>query len=98
MYFDSIEFGQRLKKARKERGLTQEQLASILNITTNHLGKIELGKREVSIDVLFELSEILDVSIDVLVKGKKHFSAQTLHLIGQMRAFIDQLEEMDDLV
>lgn len=45
MRFDQATFGCRLKEMRKERGLTQEQLAEALNISTPHLGNIEIGKR-----------------------------------------------------
>lgn len=43
MRFNQVEFGRRLKALRKERGMTQEELAAALSITPNHLGKIEMG-------------------------------------------------------
>lgn len=72
MRFNQVEFGRRLKALRKERGMTQEELAAALSITPNHLGKIELGKRGISFDVLLGVSEVLDISLDVLIKGKRH--------------------------
>ena len=36
--------------------------------------------------------EVLDISLDVLIKGKRHISPQALQLIGQMRIALDQLE------
>lgn len=92
MRFNQVEFGRRLKALRKERGMTQEELAAALSITPNHLGKIELGKRGISFDVLLGVSEVLDISLDVLIKGKRHISPQALQLIGQMRIALDQLE------
>ena len=44
MRFNQVEFGRRLKALRKERGMTQEELAAALSITPNHLGKTEMGK------------------------------------------------------
>ena len=92
MRFNQVEFGRRLKALRKERGMTQEELAAALSITPNHLGKIDLGKRGISIEVLLGVSEVLDISLDVLIKGKRHISPQALQLIGQMRIALDQLE------
>lgn len=92
MRFNQVEFGRRLKALRKERGMTQEELAAALSNTPNHLGKIELGKRGISFDVLLGVSEVLDISLDVLIKGKRHISPQALQLIGQMRIALDQLE------
>ena len=63
MRFDQVAFGCRLKETRKVRGLTQEQLAAVVNMSTVHLGNIELGKRGISIDLLLELSDALDVSM-----------------------------------
>mgnify|MGYP002522832169 CR=1 FL=1 len=36
MRFDQVAFGCRLKEIRKERGLTQEQLAAVVNMSTVH--------------------------------------------------------------
>ncbi len=69
MYFDQVKFGNRLRNLRKQRGKTQEQLAAAVNIGTVHLGNIELGKRGLSIDLMIELSNVLNVSLDYLMLG-----------------------------
>lgn len=94
MYFDQEKFGCRIRLLRKKRGMTQEQLASALRISTDHLGKIELGKRGISIDLLLELSEIFKVPLDFLVKGKAGKYSEWKEIIEQIRYFLDQLEEM----
>ena len=45
MSYDTLETGRRIQKLRREKGLTQEQLAERLNVSTVHLAKIETGKR-----------------------------------------------------
>ena len=55
MYYDLRESGLRIKKLRKQKGLTQEQLADKLNISTSNLGKLERGLQGLSIDLLIEL-------------------------------------------
>ena len=40
MHFDQAEFGHRIKHLRKKRNLTQEQLATALHISTDHLSII----------------------------------------------------------
>ncbi len=69
MYFDQVKFGNRLRNLRKQRGKTQEQLAAAVNIGTVHLGNIELGKRGLSIDLMIELSNVLNVSLDYLIQN-----------------------------
>ena len=70
MYYDIYEIGKRIKNLRKAKGLTQEQLAEKLNITTDYLGKIETGKRSCSLDILIEIVLYFNVSLDHLVLGK----------------------------
>ena len=71
MYFNQMEFGQRIKEQRNKMGLTQEELALRLNIGHEHMNKIERGKRGCSIDILLELSEVFGVSTDYLLTGKR---------------------------
>ena len=91
MRFDQAAFGYRLKEMRKERGLTQEQLAAAVNMSTVHLGNIELGKRGISIDLLLELSDALDV---FLIKGKAYEFIQAKQLISNMRELLDEFEAL----
>ena len=51
---------------RKLCGLTQEQLAEKLDLDRTTVSKIELATVGVSLDVLFELSEVLGVSPEKL--------------------------------
>ena len=85
MYFNQVKFGCRLRNLRKQRRMTQEALAGSLNISIDHLSKIEHGKRGVSIDLL------LDVSLDYLLKGTIHTSLQMKDLIGRMQELHDQM-------
>ena len=45
MRYDLKECGKRIQQLRKERGLTQEQLAEKLNVSQNTIVKIESGLR-----------------------------------------------------
>lgn len=63
-----VGFGERLKQLRKERGLTQEQLAEVLSVERSSIGKYE-GKSGVmpSDDVKKRMAEYFDVSFDYLM-------------------------------
>jgi len=56
-------FGLNLKRKRKGRHLSQEQLSEKAGISVKHLSKIERGLTFVSADLLERLSNILEVSI-----------------------------------
>ena len=47
--------GKSIAKYRKERKLTQNQLAEMLDISREHLAKIETAKRGISIGLIFEI-------------------------------------------
>lgn len=58
---------QKLKKLRKERGLSQEALALICNIDRTYVGRIENMKRNPSLEILAKLSDGLGIKLSELV-------------------------------
>ena len=51
---------------------TQEELAEALNISLEHLSKMERGKRKPSIDLIVAMACYFHVSTDYLLMGKDH--------------------------
>lgn len=47
---------------RKVRGLSQIQLAELINISRTHMSRIETADCAVSLDVVFTICEVLDIS------------------------------------
>lgn len=72
MFYDIKKSGERIRQLRKQHGYTQEQLSQVLDIDRRYYGRVEIGKRGCSIDLLIQLSEFFDVSIDYLILGKYH--------------------------
>ncbi len=54
-------FGRNIAKYRKAKKLTQNQFAEMLDISREHLAKLETAKRGISINLLFKMSEVLKV-------------------------------------
>ena len=48
---------------RKDKGYTQLQLSELLNIDRTHMGNIELANSGVSLDILFKMSDLLQVPV-----------------------------------
>lgn len=63
--------GQLISKLRKEKGMTQLELANKLGITDRAVSKWECGKGCPDISLLDDLSKILDISILEILKGKR---------------------------
>ena len=62
-----VEFGERLRRLRKERKLTQQQLAELIGVKNGVISFYELGDRIPSPDVLRKLALALHVSTDFLL-------------------------------
>ena len=60
--------GGRIRAIRIEQGLTQEQLALTSGVTRNVLIDVELGRRGLLFERLFDLAEALNVSVGELVE------------------------------
>lgn len=62
--------GDRIAQQRKALGLTQRELAAMLDVSPSTLGMYEQGRRLPTPDILVSLSRKLGVSTDYLLKGK----------------------------
>lgn len=61
-------FGERLKQRRLELKITQARLAELLSVSRSAISNWEVGRNYPDLDILVSLSEILQVSIDQLLK------------------------------
>lgn len=55
--------GARIKELRKRAGLSQDQLAEIVRIEAKYLSRIEVGKRNPSLDTLENIADALNVEM-----------------------------------
>ena len=65
-----MEFNNKLYTLRKQRGLSQEELANRLNVTRQTVSKWEVGAPTPDMEKLAAISELFDVSLDELVLDK----------------------------
>ena len=61
---DYEKIGSRIRKLRKQNGLTQAELGSLIGCSNNHISHIETGQTKVSNAVLLRISRVLKASID----------------------------------
>ena len=59
---------ERIKKIRKKKGITQEQLAELAGLNRTHLYRLETGKQSMTLRTLKILADTLDVRVRELVK------------------------------
>lgn len=63
----SMDFGNRLKQIREEKGLKREDVASKIGTSAAIVGRYERGERTPSIDIAKNIAEAIEVSLDYLV-------------------------------
>ena len=64
---DYAALGKRIKEKRISKKLTQEQLGEMCELSAAHIGHIERGTRILSVEVLFRIAQVLNVSVDYLL-------------------------------
>lgn len=62
-----MNLGTQICAARKAHGMTQEHLAELCDITVSHLKHIESGHRKPSVEVLFRIVQLLNISLDSIL-------------------------------
>lgn len=65
-----MDLGKKLSKLRKEKSITQAELANLLYVTDKTISSWESDRTEPSLEMLVKISEILDCSIGCLIYGK----------------------------
>lgn len=64
---DYYEIGQRIRRIRKAKGISQEVLAENVGISTTHMSHIETANTKLSLPVFVAIAEILEVPTDMLL-------------------------------
>ena len=62
-----MDFGQRLKTVREEKGLKREDVAKKIGTSAAIIGRYERNERTPSVDIAKNIAEALEVSLDYLV-------------------------------
>ena len=64
---DYYKIGQKIRKILKAHGLSQEELAEKINISTTHMSHIETGNTKLSLPVFVDIAAALEVRTDDLL-------------------------------
>lgn len=75
--FDFRACGQEIKKAREAKGWTREQLGTMIRISSRYLVDIENEGQHPSLQVLYSLVTLFDISVDQFIFPKKKTEKDT---------------------
>ena len=68
--------GNKIQEIRKQRGLTQEQLAERVNISPHYLSALERGVYNIKLDLLVDILNTLNCSADEVFQDVVHSSSK----------------------
>ena len=91
--FDFKAFGQAIKAARKAKGISRNQLADTLNIAPRYIASIENSGQHPSLQILYELVTLLDVSVDQFFFPEREQEKSTRR--RQLDTMLDDMSEKD---
>ena len=82
--------GSNIKRERQLKGLTRDELAEIIDLTTTHLGLIERGERGASHVVLERITQTFGLSYDQLYTDRKKLPEQ-MKARAEKGSYYDQI-------
>ena len=91
MNIDYKLIGERIKQARKARGLTQETLAEKLNVSIGYVSQVERGITKISLDLLGAISSILGCDVAALISESAIKSGEYLE-----SEIISEIKKLDN--
>lgn len=95
-------FGKRIKSLRKEKGLTQEELGKIINVTKVSICCYERESRVPTLETLIALAEVFGVDVDYLLGNDVYAVAEDSDKYGTYVAkeeieFIKEIRKHNNL-
>ena len=69
--------GQRIKEVRNEKHLTQEYLANVTGVNVSHVSNIETNKVKISLTLLINICNALNVTMDYMLENEYHTPTST---------------------
>ncbi len=88
-----VDFGERLRQLRKERNLTQRQLADLIGVKNSVISFYEVGERTPSLEAVVKLASVLHVSADTLLGIEKSETVNVSGLSDKDKRFVQSLAE-----
>lgn len=94
-FYDMKTLGDRIQDLRKKKGWSQTELANQLGISLIQTQRYETKGVQPPADVLKNMSDVLNTSIDYLVKGDKDQRAKESLKDTELLAFFKAVEQMN---
>ena len=89
MNIDYKLIGERIKRVRKSRGMTQDVMAEKLNVSIGYISQVERGITKISLDLLGAISSVLDCDVasfitESAVNSNEYLESEILNEIKKL--------------
>ena len=101
------DIGKIIQKLRKDKNLTQEELAEKIDLSTNYLSKVERGLSVLNVEAFLKMADVLDFTLDdfgvntdsKIDETKKELVKRILSSSEkEIKAYTELLDTMDSIV
>jgi transcriptional regulator with XRE-family HTH domain len=92
--FDKETLGQRLARIRKERGLTQSEVAKRTGLIQTLVSDYERGRLRLAADMIVRFAVALDITTDELLRPKGRKAAPTQTVSRKVLRRLQQIESL----
>lgn len=89
--------GKRIRDIRKKQGLTQETVASILNISTQKMSRIESGKNDITFTMITQLADVFNVSPNDITDISNPSEHKDSHASGNLPPSMSPVSHLIDM-
>lgn len=79
---DTVKIGNFLRELRKEKNLTQEQLAEVFSVSNRTVSRWETGSNMPDISLLLEMAEYYGLDVSEILNGERHPPAEEKNTSG----------------
>lgn len=90
--YDAVEFGARLRVARKKDRMTQEQLAEKLILTAESISRIENGKGMCMPEHIVHICELLNITSDYLYFGNNCANDEKNEMLSNINKILSECD------
>ncbi len=87
--------GRNIRKHRKEKKYTLEQLAEKLDVSTTFIGQIERAKGIPSLETLVKIANVLEISVDGLLFGDLNAKSGNNHFVKKIAELTETFTPKD---
>lgn len=84
--------GKTIREARLKRGWSQARLAEMAGVSAQYLSRIETGKKQASLQVVCEIAQALQVSIDLLTGNERSDKGEEMPVAGRILSDCSEYE------